>query len=113
MPATEQTWRDSKKMHVIFGISSVLMLLTTIWMLAADHHREWKHYQQTFRDVESRSIEYRIQQQDNEQFAKELAARKERLAAAQREVPPAHLIEDFHQIIIEEAKGRDVPAEDY
>ena len=39
MPATEQTWRVSKLMHLIFGISALAMLITTIWMLAADHRR--------------------------------------------------------------------------
>ena len=73
MPATEQTWRDTKKMHVIFGIASVVMLLTTVWMLAADHAREWKHYQRTFRDVETASISNRIAQQENRQYERELA----------------------------------------
>ena len=48
MPATEQTWRDSKLMHVVFGISALAMLVTTVWMLAADHRREWKDYQRKF-----------------------------------------------------------------
>ena len=26
MPANEQTWRDSKLLHVVFGISSIVML---------------------------------------------------------------------------------------
>ena len=42
MPATEQIWRSPKRMHLVFAISSVAMLVTTVWMLAADHHREWK-----------------------------------------------------------------------
>ncbi len=45
MPATEQTWRDSKLLHLVFGVTSLLMLVCTIWMLAADHRREWKDYQ--------------------------------------------------------------------
>ena len=53
MPATEQTWRDSKLLHVIFGISSLAMLMATIWMLADDHNREWKQYQREFREVET------------------------------------------------------------
>ena len=48
MPATEQTWRNSKLLHVVFGISGLAMLITTIWMLAADHRREWKDYQRKF-----------------------------------------------------------------
>jgi hypothetical protein len=42
MPATEKTWRDQMGMHVIFGISALVMLVATIWMLAKDHAREWR-----------------------------------------------------------------------
>ena len=45
MPATEKTWRDQARMHVIFGISSLVMLVGTIWMLAKDHNREWRKWQ--------------------------------------------------------------------
>ena len=32
-------------MHVIFGISALVMLVGTIWMLAKDHNREWRQWQ--------------------------------------------------------------------
>ena len=32
-------------MHVIFGISALVMLGGTIWMLAKDHNREWRKWQ--------------------------------------------------------------------
>ena len=35
MPATEKTWRDQARMHVIFGISSLVMLGGTITPEAA------------------------------------------------------------------------------
>ena len=63
MPATEQTWRDTKRMHVIFGICSLAMLVTTVWMLAADHRRELKDYQRKFQHVESWTTQARISQQ--------------------------------------------------
>src|SRR5215213_9508291 len=45
MPATEQTWRNQKTLHVVFGASAVLMAIATIWMTAVDHNREWKDWQ--------------------------------------------------------------------
>src|SRR3984957_2307731 len=113
MLATEQTWRDSKRLHVVFGITSLLMLVTTVWMLAVDHRRQWRGYQQTFREVESQTLEYRIQQQNNEQFQRSLDELGAQLAAAQHEVPPAALIDKFHQIVEEEAADRGVPPEDF
>ena len=36
MPATEQTWRDLKMLHVVFGVTAIVLLISTIAMLAAD-----------------------------------------------------------------------------
>ena len=51
MPATEQTLRDQKRLHVVFGISSVILILSTVWMFKADHDRQWKQYQSKARDI--------------------------------------------------------------
>jgi hypothetical protein len=45
MPATEQTWRSMKVMHVVFGASALVMTLATFWLMAKDHNREWKGLQ--------------------------------------------------------------------
>ena len=97
-------------MHLVFAISSVLMLLTTVWMLAADHHREWKGFQRTFRDVETWGIEARIQQTENEQYEHELADRKAALEDAEHEVPPRELVDEFVQTLVEAAKQRGADA---
>ena len=53
MPATEQTWRNQKVMHIIFGGSALVMLIATLWMLAKDHNREWKEWQLANRQKEA------------------------------------------------------------
>lgn len=64
MPATEQTWRDIKKVHLFFGISSVAMLAATVWMIADDHNREWKTYQeQYYGQLEVWTLQSRIYEQ--------------------------------------------------
>lgn len=45
MPANEQTWRNQKTMHIVFAVSTLIMGVATIWMMAADHKREWKSVQ--------------------------------------------------------------------
>ncbi len=55
-------------MHVTFGVASVMMLLTTVWMLAADHNRQWKNYQRQFRDVETWTNAARIDQQETSDY---------------------------------------------
>ena len=70
MPATEQTWRDQKKLHFIFAISSVIMLLTTIWMFTRDSNRQWKIFQGKSRKIMARTI---LWQEDEFLFADYLA----------------------------------------
>ncbi|MEX2168826.1 MAG: PDZ domain-containing protein [Pirellulales bacterium] len=60
MPANEQTWRDQKRMHVIFGVSALVMLLATFWMMAKDHWREWKTVQLEDREKESWALNARL-----------------------------------------------------
>src|SRR5690348_16395261 len=69
MPATEQTWRNLKTLHVVFGASSAALLLTTIWMLAADHNREAKSMQKQFAEIEAQTIAWRQSEQTTAQYA--------------------------------------------
>ena len=55
MAATDQTYRKLKTVHVVFGVSCLLMLLSTIWMFVQDFDREYKPIQRKFRDVEAQS----------------------------------------------------------
>ena len=80
MPATEKTWRDQAKMHVLFGISALVMLGGTIWMLAKDHNREWRQWQLDDRARERWTFEAQLAQteanskSDLERLGKELEA---------------------------------------
>ncbi|NIP84500.1 MAG: hypothetical protein GTO03_02655, partial [Planctomycetales bacterium] len=78
MPATEQTWRHTKTLHVVFGFSSIVMFVGTIWLLAADHYREWKDTQRTFHKLESWTLAAR----DREQQRADYQARADQLQDA-------------------------------
>jgi len=78
MPATEQTWRNLKTLHVVFGVSAAALLLTTIWMLASDHNREAKSMQKQFAEIEARTIAWR----QSEEKTAEYAATEQRLKDA-------------------------------
>lgn len=95
MPATEQTWRDSKLLHVVFGISSLAMLLTTIWVLAADHNREFKRWKRKFRDVETWTIQSRINAQDSDEFESALGKLERAVAKTQRAPLHPELLTQF------------------
>jgi mono/diheme cytochrome c family protein/cytochrome c1 len=99
MPATEQTWRDQKVMHVIFGVSSVLLLLATIWMLVIDHDREWKKIQRNARALDAWSTSARIDQTETPEFKAEVAKRAKALADAQAAVPKHDDMRDFEKAL--------------
>ena len=89
MPATEQTWRNSKLLHLVFGITSLAMLVTTLWMLAADHLREWKDVQRKFRDIETWTLQSRLDEQKTKGFEVETQRLENKLADLRRRCPRA------------------------
>lgn len=53
MAATDQFYRDQNTLDKIFAGSSIVMLISVIWMFAQDYYRPFKSEQRSFRDVES------------------------------------------------------------
>jgi len=86
MPATEQTWRNLKTLHVVFAVTAILLLLSTVLMLTADHNRPWKQYARGFRNLETWSATARIQEQGSQAFAARAEELEKALAEARRRV---------------------------
>ena len=84
MPATEQTWRDMKILHVVFGVVALILLLATVIMLTVDHNRPWKKYQRTFRALETWTAAARVDAEDTRAFAEKTAELETALAAIRR-----------------------------
>src|SRR4051794_5829406 len=59
MPATEQTWRNQRTLHVFFGVSALVMAVATVVMMMRDHNREWKQWQLKDRHKDAWMIESR------------------------------------------------------
>src|SRR5689334_15942501 len=98
MPATEKTWRDQAKMHIIFGISALVMLAGTIWMLAKDHNREWRKWQLDDRARERWTVEAQLAQANADSGSK-LQELRQKLAEAQSEKVQQPLIEQFKELV--------------
>lgn len=43
---------DTRTLTKVFAGTSFALLLSTVWMVMADHSREWKVYQEAFREIE-------------------------------------------------------------
>ena len=70
MPATEETYRNQSTLHIVFGISSIAMLLAIVWMIMADHLRPWKEVQREFHHVEEAKLSAARQKAEQDQRAK-------------------------------------------
>ena len=92
MPATEKTWRDQAKMHVIFGISALVMLGGTIWMLAKDHNREWRQWQLDDRARERWTIEAQLAQAKADSTVQLEQLRKDLITAQSSRVDPTGVL---------------------
>jgi cytochrome c2 len=84
MPATEQTWRNLKVLHVVFGVAAILLLVATVVMLAVDHNRPWKKYQREFRALETWSAAAKIDEQDSQSYEARSKELEEAVVAARR-----------------------------
>lgn len=60
MAATDQTYRNQRTLDIVFAVSCILMLLSTLWMFWQDYDRQFKHVQREFRDVEEAMGEYQM-----------------------------------------------------
>lgn len=105
MPATEQTWRNQTTMHVVFGITSLLMLGGTIWMLAADHRREWKQYQREFRAVQVAASDARLSELRTTEYGQKERELKEAVEATRRQVPREDLVNQFVGTVLARTKA--------
>jgi len=59
MPAVDETIWDQKKLHVLFAVTSVILVFSTIWLFWKDHDREWKRYQKAARAIDIQVTEWR------------------------------------------------------
>jgi len=53
MPATEHFLRNQNRLHIVFAVSCVLLLVSTFMMMVEDQNDEWRVYQRTGFQVSS------------------------------------------------------------
>lgn len=95
MPATENTWRDLKTLHVVFGFTGLLLLIATVALFAADHRREWKRYQRKMRDIDVRLTNWQLAAEEARTGAAQRKTLADALAEAESAAPNADAFEKF------------------
>ena len=61
MPATEQTWRNQARLDLVFAVSGVILLVSTLLMFYRDHERPWKKIQPVAVNLEQKMTQWRKQ----------------------------------------------------
>lgn len=71
MAASDKPYRPQKTLDIVFGVSSLLMLLSIVWMFGQDFYRPFKVVQREFRNVEEAVAEQQMLDRvpSTEQFA--------------------------------------------
>ena len=96
MHSSDETYYNINRLHVVFALSSALLIGVTIWMFVRDHRRQWKQYQRTYQDrVEPWLAESQLAQQETAAFAEEEANLRATLEAASEAIPATERIEGF------------------
>jgi cytochrome c2/flagellar biosynthesis chaperone FliJ len=74
MAARDDHYRNQRTLNIVFSVSCIAMLVTTIWMFWADYVREYKVWQRKGFDVEVALLEERIKAFDEKAKADVKAA---------------------------------------
>lgn len=53
MPVPTETLRNIRRVNIWFALSSLLVLVSTAWMIWHDYNRPWRHFQRNFFNVRS------------------------------------------------------------
>ncbi len=107
MPSPDDTFYNMKRLHRWFAVSALALVAATLWMLAADHWREWKKYQRMFRDrIEPWTTATALREQESEAFRTQDDELTQRLDAARAAVPERGLIDRFQEELRQDAERR-------
>lgn len=113
MPATEQTWRNLTRLHVVFGATGLGLLLATLWMFAADHDRSWKDFQKTARAVDLQMSAWRDQQFQTEEYEQRTAELERQIKAVRANGLPVDLLKEFEKKANVDAEFRGLAGYDF
>ncbi len=101
MPATEETYRRPSTLHIVFGLSSILMTASIVWMILADHLRPWKQVQRQFHQIEDAKL-----RASETQRADELEARSQtELDAIDAQIKRAQALQEQNAAAIRETQA--------
>ena len=86
MPATDHFFRDQKKLHTVFAVSSLLLLAGTILMMVQDQSDEWRDYQRTGYELSAAAKERDIRNLHTAEYDAQVRELNERLSGIRKQL---------------------------
>ncbi|HEY6564900.1 MAG TPA: hypothetical protein VIY86_10420, partial [Pirellulaceae bacterium] len=113
MPATEETWRNQKLLHVVFGVTSLAMLLSSLLLFAKDHDRQWKGYQRKYRDVERTLTDWQLKAESSRWNTALKPKLEQELAWARAQAPAPETYDELKQLVLTDTEARQAAPVDF
>ncbi len=86
MPATDHYWRPLNTMHKVFAFSAIVLLASTILMMAKDHRDEWREYQSEADKLQAAKLQQKLDALTGEDYQAKLDDLEKRRKAAEQEL---------------------------
>lgn len=86
MPATDDYRWNQKTLHVVFAVSSVILLVSVFAMLKQDQADEWRGYQRTTFEIDAAVRSAELQAVETTEYVKTRSELADSVAAAQAEL---------------------------
>lgn len=99
-------------MHIIFGVSALVMMIATLWLLAKDHNRQWKTVQLTNREKAAWVIQARHDSLAD-QYSDALETYDADIRRAQSEPVDPEKISEFKSLVSAENKRLNLTESDF
>ena len=121
MPVPTETLWNTKKVNVVFAISSLALLGSMVWMVKVDYARPWRDTQNHFTDLQASLAYFDVLELDTEQNQEKLRNAEQALEGAKealdaQQAEAAQLIEQFQdpderavavEVLLESLQGED------
>ena len=79
----DQKYYKSITLNRIFAVTSVILLVSLVWMFADDYERSWKHYQKNFRKIQSEKLAVGYDSDEYDSGLYDAYLEKEKIRAAE------------------------------
>jgi mono/diheme cytochrome c family protein len=86
MPASDHFWRPLGTMHLVFAVSALAVLASTLWMMAKDHQDEWREYQSEADRLKAGQLNKELSSVTSGEYESQLASLTSERAAAENEL---------------------------